>query len=184
MASLPILCRILQTPLTPPPRGRSLNPLPLVCEDGSGKHAPPSCQFRSKSHPCWLSIACIQNRVRAKSKLNGKACERPIIVTRPVHPPSQPTRKSAFQSLTIKIRGELGENEDSHAVPNNMSGSVPSAFALPTRLMSCGGKGNKFAPVGLAALIFEILPTPTPMPELALPMSWSLSSSLQLLSLW
>jgi hypothetical protein len=69
----------------------------------------------------------------------------------------------------MPIRGEVGEGENYDAVRASKCGCVPSAFVFPARSNQCGVEGNKFAPVGLAALISCITPTPMYVSELASP---------------
>jgi hypothetical protein len=67
----------------------------------------------------------------------------------------------------MPIRGEVGEDENGDAISASKCGCVPRAFVVPVCSNQCGEEGNKFAPVGLAALISCIIPTPTPVSELA-----------------
>jgi hypothetical protein len=75
----------------------------------------------------------------------------------------------------MPIRSEVGEEENYDAVRASKCGCVPRAFVLPARSSPCGVEDNKFAAVGLAALISFNLPTPTHMSELAAPMMACLS---------
>jgi hypothetical protein len=69
----------------------------------------------------------------------------------------------------MPIRDEVGEDENYDAASVDKCGCVPSAFVFPARSKPNGGEDNKFAPVGFAALISCITPTPTLVSELASP---------------